>query len=247
MRRRGGATPPHHRRRPQLIGDPSEMTLHPRQKAKASAPRPKDPWCRPDWPTKGDHRPQKIWLAVGFALSEWEQLEGILGSIFGILVEGPVDNPAASQAYGAVRTFEGRKAMLLAAARVFFLKYPRPVTESMLNKVVGNAMNYAGRRNDIAHGSVFSKLVDKQTGKIVASGYVLYPSDANSKDRDSLNRPLYAYVASDIMNFGNRFSVLHLAAFEVWNALLDLISETPADASRDRDVQQASETSPGAN
>lgn len=181
----------------------------------APGPAERKPWDRHPWPERGDDKPHEIWTSVGYALTRWEELEWMLARMFDTLVESPPNNVAAIRAYGAVRTFEGRHAMLRQAAQAFFMKYEAPTIEKDFNRLLGSTLQFAARRNDIAHGLVAGTLVAEHTGQNILPGWVLYPSHANTKDKNKMNAPLYAYTYAGI----NRYAADFLALYKEANAV----------------------------
>ncbi len=172
----------------------------------------KQPWDVPDYPKKGDPNLEVTYCAVGRALSQWEWFEGNLSLIFTYVIGTGHGNVAAARAYGAVEVFRARKSLMEHAAEVYFRLAPDDELEKKLKTLLSDAIQLAGRRNDIAHGIVnpyFEGEVPKH------SGWVLYPAYyATRKRKLSEAGPLtdvtltYAYSSVEIDQFGDEFAKL---------------------------------------
>ena len=66
-------------------------------------------------PQDGDRRKDKIHLAVGRAIHQWEVVEHHLGELFGTLLGSPVPI-GALRVYGSTTGFNARQQMLFTAA-----------------------------------------------------------------------------------------------------------------------------------
>lgn len=177
------------------------------------------PWDRRPWPDKGDPTPTEIYAAVGEALSNWETYDACLGKLFALLVAPVFLLPVAQRAYGAVRIYEARNDMVLAAAETYCFFRRAPDALKRIKEVCGHGRNWAGRRNEIAHGVVqpfFRKdrIVDSP------SGYALYPSWASARARGVTGLAGYAYSAQDILYYAAEFLKLQNPVNELSNALI---------------------------
>jgi hypothetical protein len=127
-------------------------------KSKKSTPPPTPkapkPWDVPPYPLKGDAVAETTYAAVGRALSAWEVFERVLSHIFAGLVSDRDDDLPALRAYGSIVTFRGRTEMIRAAAEAYFAAYPNPGGHTLLKKLLDDALEFSGRRNEIAHGFV---------------------------------------------------------------------------------------------
>jgi hypothetical protein len=83
------------------------------------------PWDVRPWPSVGDGDIEKLYAAVGRALSMWERSEYGLSYLFSTFCGAgtPIQARPAQNAYNAIRTFEGRTEMLAAASKTFFYGY----------------------------------------------------------------------------------------------------------------------------
>lgn len=191
------------------------------------------PWNRPAWPKTGNKKQATVYQAIGKALTEWERYEVALAVLFECFANPhhhssrPGLFAAAGRAFGSVRTFEGRVAMLEAAAECYFIDYPVPSLEERLDEVIKNGRRFCSRRNDIAHG-VVSWLVPQ--GEYMLGGLVpgtrmefcLYPSETSTKDRSvATEHAKYAYTSVEIKKFSAAFSSM---ADTVWSLYGDVFA-----------------------
>ena len=185
-------------------------------------------WQRPVSELKGDSDADKLYAAVGRALSDWETLEEAFAKIFQALLNS--ESPAAKRAYGAIVTARGRKEVLAAAAEAYFTttwtmydekaKQFYKNAQSRLKLLERHFGEAASLRNDVAHGVV--KLV--QLRKEAGAGYFLVPSGYNSsknklyaehdEDWHVLPSGKYRYTSEQIADIALRFVNLHDAAEE---------------------------------
>src|SRR5205823_2483035 len=111
--------------------------------------KPSQPWARRPGPDKGDATTAEIYAAVGEALTNWETYDAALGKLYALLVDPVVLMPVAQRAYGAVRTYEARNDMVLAATEAYCFFRRAPDALKRINQVCGHGRNWAGRRNEI--------------------------------------------------------------------------------------------------
>jgi hypothetical protein len=163
---------------------------------------------------KGEETDTAIFEAVGRATSDWEYFEAYFGLLFGALVEAPDHTGAAMRAYGTVQSFKARSAMVVAAAKAYFLRHPRSEFETQFNDLIGWAGALSGRRNEIAHGIVQPYFPDGQE----RSGWALVPSfnATNKRVIEAANKGIapykstgkYAYVATEVKDFSSEVQEL---------------------------------------
>jgi hypothetical protein len=111
------------------------------------------PWEQTEWPQQGDPSLEVTYTAVGRALSAWEVFEGHLSLLFAILVAPSGDSLPARRAYNAVRTFEGRLAMLRAAADIRLHVTTDKTAKALFDDIVKSGAQYcAPERNRAWHG-----------------------------------------------------------------------------------------------
>jgi len=121
-------------------------------------PKQKKPWDVPPTPKTGDADPDTTYAAVGRALSQWELFEGNFSQLFAIFIgHAPSAILTAVRAYGTIQTFRGRADMVEGAAELFFLLYSNDDLRNRIADLIKIARNYAGRRNEIAHGVVHTR------------------------------------------------------------------------------------------
>jgi hypothetical protein len=95
------------------------MAKYPPEKRPPPTPKKPNLWDRPEPVSIGDDKPERVYEAVGFALTTWEQLEHQMGTIFVALTAGTSDE--ATRAYGAITATKTRLELVNAAAEAFFL------------------------------------------------------------------------------------------------------------------------------
>lgn len=73
-----------------------------------------------EFPTIGEHRKDKLHLAVGRAIYQWEFVEHNLGELFATLL-GDVVPIGALRVYGLTTGFSARQQMLMGLPKLFFI------------------------------------------------------------------------------------------------------------------------------
>jgi len=180
-----------------------------------------NPWDKRPRQPIGDDNPHDLWMAVGKALSAWEQLEEGLAMIFGQLVDSRFGS--AQIAYGKLSSPQGRSDLLLSAADWVLAGRDDNLLDE-ITRLSRAAGNFSSRRNEIAHGIVMGGFAHGRD-----LGTYLYPPEYNSRkllsraDRlafvrkhgpdkyefDFPFRPMeYAYVATDVTYYGDQFREL---------------------------------------
>ena len=165
-----------------------------------------NPWDVPPVPDKGDASPESIFLAVGRAMTQWEHLEAALGDFFAFLVGGDfgLTDPAL-RAYGSIVSFNQRATMLEEAASAYFHATPHPSFQERFHQLIKiECRNFAGRRNDIAHG-----LVEKGFDKSGGLSNFLIPGRYASKKWKPDQPPHYLYSSKEIDYFAEQFAALY--------------------------------------
>jgi hypothetical protein len=170
-------------------------------------------WELPRQPS-GDADQAPLFMAVGKALSQWEELGTELSQLFAALVAS--ESAAAMRAYGTVASAQGRYDLLDSAAEVYFSERDQDVYERY--KHLPKSLRYASpRRNDIAHGVVR----EYASPDVAGGGSCLVSPDYNSRrtkafidfSTDSLDpfdfaRHRYAYTSAQLTELRERFAVL---------------------------------------
>lgn len=171
-------------------------------------------WDRRPWPTSGDSDEEKLYAAVGRALSAWERCEAQLAFLFAQFLSTPLLH-APIRAYCAVRTFEGRADMLRAASKQYFWGFGIPKDHDFVVRfkvILSSAIEFSKRRNDIAHG-VVDHYHPQPTAETVVwvtrHGYALFPAYGSLKDRDHVGIPAYCYTSAELDYFREQFTGLH--------------------------------------
>jgi hypothetical protein len=155
-----------------------------------------------EMPTVGDDRKDKIHLAVGRAIHQWEVIEHHLGSLFAVLLGSAVPI-GALRAYGAMTGFAMRRQLLLHAGSVMFHYHQNNELKSEFNTLVKNVMDNASqRRNDFAHGLVIKEY---RHGR---GHFFLVPSYHSAKHRSIDAKPEYHYTSKEIAEYTKKFKLL---------------------------------------
>jgi hypothetical protein len=170
-----------------------------------------NPWDVPKPELIGTPNADQLYIAIGRALSEWEPVEAACARIFAYLVGAPIEwhevSPAM-RAFGTVISFPGRKEMIEAAAKAYFhLHQPLTHYKQYINDALGEANNFASRRNEIAHG-VVKEVIDHDTNRSI--GYYLVPSFFNPKKFPITMVPTFQYVEKNLIHFRQEFTKLGL-------------------------------------
>jgi hypothetical protein len=166
-------------------------------------------------PEDGDRRKDKIHLAVGRVIHQWEVVEHHLGELFGTLLGSPAPL-GALRVYGSTTGFNARQQMLFTAANVIFHYHPNDTLQSEFNRVIKQLCDPAsGRRNEFAHGLVIGEERRHRTH------YFLVPPYMSSKKRGIDTMPFYAYTAKEIQPYVKKFAVLAGDVYRLRKAILD--------------------------
>jgi hypothetical protein len=167
------------------------------------------------WPsdrgaTKGDADSGILYAAVGYALSNWEELEDEFAKLFCVLVGARWGEPAA-RAYGVVSSSYTRIDMQIEAADAFFhfatfrKRATGPdqaivIAKNDFEDLMKQCRKFAARRNEIAHGRCRSH---------PDLGHFLKPADYNSRKTD-FDEPFgsYSYTSVEIKIYADEFARL---------------------------------------
>lgn len=187
----------------------------------------------PPIPNDGDRRKEKIHLAVGRAIHQWEFIEHHLGDLFATLL-GTVVPVGAIRVYGSTMGFNVRQQMLMQAAEAFFYPHPNEDLEIEFKRVVKRVCDPAsGRRNDIAHGIVIGEqriaalpkygvTVDGATmAELTRYHYFLVPSFHSSRKRDFASKPAYKYTSKEIETFTGKYRLLAGEVYRLGKSISD--------------------------
>ncbi len=164
-----------------------------------------NPWDVAPMLPKGDDNETDVFLAVGRALTAWEQLETGLFELYQILAHST--NFASEAAYGSIASSEARTEMIRAAAKRMLPPRTLSTTTEKLYRTLKDIGNFTSRRNDIAHGQVM---------RIGDSGSYLTHSFYNSRKLKPGNKSRainaferygfsYAYTSAQIENYAMHF------------------------------------------
>lgn len=201
-------------------------------KSKTSEPLwfPKDYWDRPEPLQHGTKDMDKLYRAVGVALSGWETLEQQLSAFFILLTIGETvvhGNMVSTIAriYGAIESNSGRRKILDAVAEVYFGKeMNNPLIKKPYFQLMENIRRASNRRDDIAHARVIGFQLSQ-----VGRGYFLVPPEYHNSRNDlfvnmddtsdfQFFRGHYRYTAQDVMIFAGKFGSLREAVSDFFLA-----------------------------
>lgn len=170
------------------------------------------PWDTPPLPRNGDDDQQKTFAYAGFVMSRWASLEFELSRLHSLFM-GALDETDAMRAYEAA-TFPNRVANLRAVADSHFRIRPCQKREGEFHGLMQEALGYAARRNDIAHGLVMRideitvfrqhlkpNLLKREHYALIAP---LYASKAHRPD----GLPAYAYTSVSMERLARRMMQL---------------------------------------
>jgi hypothetical protein len=171
------------------------------------------PWDVRPQPLIGEREPQALFVAVGEALTEWENVETSLAKLFAVLVSARGKSTfwlPAVQAYGSIASFKNRCDMIRVAGDAHFSTRQKIADKGgPFSKLIGEAGQYAARRNEIAHGKVSEVFWYDARKKSKSGGFYLLPSLFNPR-KVKKSGIAYAYVSADLLHYKQEFSKLHL-------------------------------------
>lgn len=166
------------------------------------------PWDILPRPTSGGTE-DDIHLRVGRALSEWERLEYRLSLIYCDLVTPKRMSLPAMRSFGSVPTSFTRLEMLKEAVAMYDFGSDDADLKKRLLDFVREVVNFAKRRNDIAHGVAVNPKIDG-----ARIGHVLMPAFYNAKRFDSkdLFRAEYMFGLAELDQYVRHFARLKTEA-----------------------------------
>ena len=175
------------------------------------------PWeIRPPSPI-GNSNENEIFSAVGQALTEWEQVEKACAQLFAIFVSANRRRlyfAPAVRAYGCIISTKSKNDMLREAAKAFFsTRKTKSHFVADFEQVMADYLNFANRRNEIAHGSVQRVFITARTtargSRQKAIGCYLMPSFYNPK-KFKEEKFSYYYTSNDVIHYRQEFTKLAL-------------------------------------
>src|SRR6185437_4094323 len=173
-------------------------------------------WRRPQNVNQGDPEGGIVYKAVGYALTNWERAEEMLGGLYLRLVRAtePSYDPIR-RAYGSIDSNSGRRKAIDAAAEAYFGQDWNDDDTRRAFLRLTEAVGWASkRRDDIAHGIVLGQVMDD-----VHYGYFLFPPDYNTSrtnlfaevsDDDPLYHTMtkYRFTSEQVRSLGDKFRTL---------------------------------------
>jgi hypothetical protein len=165
-------------------------------------------WDRPPRPTVGDRRKTKIYMAVGYALSQWEVVELRLASIYAHFLGVRPLEAIRTREYTKADKFDARSGVIESAGcQQYFKRNCSQALEGEFLSLMSEARAASQRRNDIAHG--IARTVWGQKGE--DKGFFLMPADYHIRKYPPGN-PSYCFVARHICDYGDLFQELQFEA-----------------------------------
>jgi hypothetical protein len=182
--------------------------------------KPED-FAVPPFPTIGERRKDKLHLAVGRAIHQWEYFEHHLGDLFSTLLGNPAPW-GALRVYGTTTGFSARQQMLIQAAEAFFQFHYSANLHAEFMRIVKQAGDPAsGRRNEIAHGLVVGDHVLSKDRDAENVQYFLVPSYHSTKKRDFFKgAPTYKYTSKEIEGFTQKYRLLAGEVYRLRKAII---------------------------
>ncbi len=179
--------------------------------------KPLQPWdIRPPSPL-GDNDENQIFNAVGQALTEWEHVENACAKLFAVLVSAnqrQTYHAPAVRAYGCIFSTGTKAEMLRTAAKAYFSRRKgKAHFEAELMRVTQEYLEFANRRNEIAHGIVSRVFLTEKTSlrghRPGAIGLYLLPSFYNPR---KFKNEIFTsrYTSSDLVYYRQEFTKLCL-------------------------------------
>lgn len=184
---------------------------------------------RPALSERGGESHDKVYMAVGRALSEWEHVESSLGNIF--LQITNLHILVSHEIFGAIVSSSGRADVIKAAGDAYFMHFP--VRKKRFKKLIDHVKRHSGMRNDIAHGMAIG----------TEQGCFLFPANYASKKGGGLlmpQEPLFKYSDADILDIAERFRKLDSMLWDVryrigrWTQKVDPELIPPLSAHKNR-------------
>lgn len=177
-------------------------------------------WDRPTPATMGEDDPNKIFLAVGGALTTWEGVEESFCSLLAILVGSK--SPSLPRIYGTMISSSARIEAIKAAGEVLFDLHPDTAAKEKFELLIKHFQKAATARNEIAHGRVCKFTLNGTHYKyfLVAPGYLtrktepttaFFRPDVQEKyavDNLAGINSTYRYISSDIAHYNEKFKTL---------------------------------------
>lgn len=164
-----------------------------------------DPWDRPPFAKHGT-RQRTLYEAVGRALMNWEDAEGVFAHLYSAMLTGTRFNTQANQEYGEPLNFVHRMERLKTGACRYFQKHCSQDFEGEFDQIAKLALGWSGRRNDVAHGRA------RPSGLIIKADqgtnrWCVIPPHFRGEKFDG-ETPAYILSSREIRRFAEAFSTL---------------------------------------
>lgn len=202
----------------------------------AKSPLEPNPFKKSIYAPTGNPVARDVYASMGFALSEWEHAETLLGTMFMMLVRS---DHSAFRAFGFLFASGNRRELILGAADAYFSMLPPGAdkeTAAILHKKIEAHMNLISdasrRRDEIAHGTVMGLEFDDQTKQWC---YFLVPAFYASKKTEPLPpfKPSYRMSTKELDRYAELFGELLKRSTEI-NREISAFSQSLLEISRER-------------
>jgi hypothetical protein len=186
-------------------------------------------FARPPLATIGDRRTQRVYMAVGEALSAWELTEEAYSHLFNLFISPGKRSFATRRAYGSIQSARGRKELVEASAEVFFRDFPSAELARKTQDILTLYSGASSRRNEFAHGVVAGHVPDSAKHRGFA-GYMIGPSFWSTSKRSLKLQPEYLYNSAMIRAFTHEFQLLRMEVFGLCTELEGHFRAGPEEA-----------------
>lgn len=150
-----------------------------------------EPWQRRRRRLLGDSDPQKIFCAVGFALTMWETIETEISVSYSGLIDVRTRN---TDKYFKLTGFESRHKAIGQAIDANI--NGKNCTD--FKALVDEVLKYSPRRNEIAHGRVFN---------LGEHGFYLCPNNTLGRNFQD-GKAVFQYTSEDVIFYSIQFKAL---------------------------------------
>ena len=173
----------------------------------------------------GDTRPERIWLAVGAALSTWESTEDAFAYLFAFTINPITTSYAARRSYGKLMSGNSRRDLIEGSLEVFWRDIHKEAWTEERQEVLQNDckslikmhQDAMARRNEFAHGIVASLPLGRSPNRLV-----LAPAFYNHTKRKIDLVEIYRHNSQTIMGFRKKFQALEGDVHRLVETLADL-------------------------
>lgn len=164
-----------------------------------------EPWARPSFPKHGNRSPKTLYASIGYALMEWENVEGECAHLYSMFTKDTQFSTEANLEYGVATNFKDRFKSLQEAACASFKKRPCQTIEGEFDHLFRLILGFSVRRNEIAHGRArpMHWIITPESNKtfLELAGkmeWCIIPAHFKGDRFTSDNMPVYLYSSREI-------------------------------------------------